>query len=144
MAIDASQIADDYIRPINVAMAKHDVTPDRLVKKGLELLEARKPVFQKLKGETDKRYTKKNGRSDVVARTKSKGLNPGETIVQVGVADYGIQIKQEELFLRLGSHFPNEKLDVKVKVGLQLTDEERALCEEAVDIIAARVLKEGK
>ncbi len=113
-------------------MEKRGVTVDYLIKKGLELLEAEKTVFQKVKGDLDERYKK---RSKVVAKAKGSLLLPGETIVAINAEDLAIQLKQEDMFYKLGGHYPSEKIDHNVKVGIEISEEEAALAKEAVDYV---------
>lgn len=129
MPVTPKELLQELLHPTRKAMEKRGITVDYLIKKGKKLLEAEKTVFQKVKGTVDKKYTSK-----VVAKTDD------ESVVAINADDLGIQLKQEDMFYKLGGHYPNEKIDHSVHVGPQLTEEESALAKEAVDYVLKKAL----
>jgi len=110
-------------------MDDNGVTVDHLIKKGKKLLEAEKVTYQKVKGEPEEAIDSK-----IVAKTDS------ETVVAINSADLAIQQKQEDMFFRLGGHYPNEKVDHTVNVGPELSEDEAKLAKEAVEYVLKQSL----
>ena len=137
MPATSEEILQELLHPTRKAMEKHGVTVEHLIKKGKKLLEAEKTVFQKIKGEPDARYTKS---SKVVAKAKGSLLSPGETIVAINTEDLAIQLKQEDMFYKLGGHYPNEKVDHTVNIGTELSEEEKEMAKRAVDYVLKQTL----
>ena len=137
MPVTGKEMLQEILHPTRKAMEKHGVTVDYLIKKGKKLLGAKKTVFQKVKGDLDNRYKK---RSKVVAKAKGSLLAPGETIVAINTDDLAIQQKQEDMFYKLGGHYPSEKHDHTVNIGMELTEEEAELAREAVDYVLKQAL----
>ena len=137
MSATSKEILQELLHPTRKAMDKQGMTVEHLIKKGKKLLEAEKTVFQKIKGEPDARYNK---RSKIVAKAKGSLLNPCETIVAINTDDLAIQQKQEDMFYKLGGHYPSEKVDHTVTVGMELSEEEVELAKEAVDYVLKQAL----
>ena len=136
MPVTGKEMLQAILHPTRKAMDERGVTVDYLIKKGQRLLEAKKTVFQKLKGEPDARFKG----SQVVARAKGTLLNPGEVIMAIDTDDLAIQQKQEDMFYKLGGHYPSEKVDHNVNIGMELTEKEAKLASEAVDYVLKQVL----
>ncbi len=141
MPVTPQELLKEILHPTRKAMEKHGITVDYLIEKGKKLLEAEKTVFQKVKGNLDSRYNK---RSKVVAKAKGSLLNPGETIVAINTDDLAIQQKQEDMFYKLGGHYPSEKVDHNVNIGPELSEDETKLAKEAVEYVLRRALSGKK
>jgi len=137
MPVTGKEMLQEILHPTRKAMEKHGITVDYLILKGKKLLEAEKTVFQKVKGDLDSRYNK---RSKIVAKAKGSLLNPGETVVAIFTDDLAIQQKQEDMFYKLGGHYPNEKVDHNVNIGPELSEDEAKMAKEAVEYVLKRAL----
>lgn len=133
MPVTGKEMLQAVLHPTRKAMEKHGVTVDYLIKKGKSLLEAKKTVFQKVKG-----AIKKGSDVDIVAKTDS------EAVVAINTDDLAIQQKQEDMFYKLGGHYPSEKHDHTVNVGPELTEDEAKLAKEAVEYVLKQALSRGK
>jgi len=132
MPVTPEEILKELLHPTRKAMEKHGVTVDFLIEKGKELLKAEKTTYQKVKGEPEK-----SKKSNTVAKTDS------EAVIAINSDDLVIQQRQEDMFLRLGGHYPSEKVDHNVNVVPQLTEAEAKLAKEAVDYVLKRALSGG-
>lgn len=141
MPVTPKELIQELLHPTRKAMEDNGVTVEFLINKGKKLLEAEKTVFQKVKGDVDKRYSK---RSTVVARARGSIIVPGETVVSINTEDLAIQLKQEDMFYKLGGHYPSEKVDHTLTVGPDLSEEESALAKEAVDYVLKKALSAKK
>jgi len=129
MPITSEETLQHLLHPTRKAMDDNGVTVDHLIKKGKKLLEAEKVTYQKVKGEPEEAIDSK-----IVAKTDS------ETVVAINSADLAIQQKQEDMFFRLGGHYPNEKVDHTVNVGPELSEDEAKLAKEAVEYVLKQSL----
>lgn len=127
MPVTSKELLQELLHPTRKAMEEHGITVDYLIEKGSKLLKAEKTTYQKLRGET---VIKGN----VVAQTDS------EAVVAIGSADSAIQQKQAEMFYRLGGHYPNEKVDHNVNVGIELSEGEAKIAKKAVDYVLKQTL----
>ena len=137
MPVSSKEILQELLHPTRKAMDKHGMTVEHLIKKGKKLLEAKKTVLQKIKGNLDTRYKK---RSRIVAKAKGSIIDPGETIVAINTEDLAIQQKQEDMFYKLGGHYPSEKVDHTVNIGMELSEEEAEVAKRAVDYVLKQAL----
>ena len=137
MSETSKEILQELLHPTRKAMDKHGMTVEHLIEKGKKLLEAEKTVFQKIKGDLDSRYNK---RSKIVAKAQGTLVNPGETIVAINTEDLAIQQKQEDMFYKLGGHYPSEKIDHTVNAGMELSEEEAEVAKRAVDYVLKHTL----
>ena len=129
MPVTGKELLQEVLHPTRKAMEKHGVTVDFLIDKGKELLKAEKTTYQKVKGEPEK-----SKKSNTVAKTES------EAVIAINSADLAIQQKQEDMFYKLGGHYPSEKVDHNVNIGMELTEKEAKLASEAVDFVLKQAL----
>ena len=135
MSETSKEILQELLHPTRKAMDKHGMTVDHLIKKGKKLLEAEKTVFQKIKGDVPDNSTAVIAiNAEIVAETDS------EAVIAINVDDLAIQQKQEDMFYKLGGHYPSEKVDHTVNIGMELSKEEAEMAKRAVDYVLKHTL----
>lgn len=132
MPVSGKELLQELLHPTRKAMEKNGVTVEFLIEKGKKLLKAEKTTYQKVKGEPEE-----NQDSKTVAKTES------EAVIAINSDDLVIQQRQEDMFFRLGGHYPSEKVDHSVNLAPQLSEEEAKLAKEAVDYVLKRALLGG-
>lgn len=136
MPVTGKEMLQEILHPTRKAMEKQGITVDYLIEKGKKLLGAQKTVYKKVKGTIDPESTE----TQVVAKTKATALSDSEAVIAINADDLPTQLKQEDMFYKLGGHYPNEKVDHTVNIGMELTEKEAKLASEAVDFVLKQAL----
>jgi hypothetical protein len=130
---------------------EHGFSEVVLKSKVFQLMEAKETVFQKLKGAVLQSNLPEGHRavatSGTVIQTKDgQAFGDGETLLEIDVANYGVQIKATEMALKVKGLFAPEKHEHSgtVTTTLQLTDEDRALLRQAIGASIKKLMEAGR
>jgi hypothetical protein len=119
--------------------------------KVLQLMEAKETVFQKLKGAVLQADLPDGHRiaatSGTVVTTKDgQAFGDGDTLLEIDVANYGVQVKATEMALKVKGLFAPEKHEHTgaVTSTLQLTDADRALLRQSISGSIKKLMEAGR
>lgn len=130
---------------------EHGFSEARLKTKVLELMEAKETVFHKIKGAVLQSSLPEGHRvvatSGTVITTKDGGsvYGDGDSLLEIDVQNYGVQVKSVEMALKVKGLFAPEKHDHSgtVTTKLELTDEDRALFKKVIDASINKLMEAG-
>jgi hypothetical protein len=130
----------------------HGYSETNLKIKVLQLMEAKETVFQKLKGAVLQTDLPEGHRavatSGTVIQTKDgQAYGDGDTLIEIDVANYCVQVKATEMALKVKGLFAPEKHEHSGSVSttkLELTDEDRVLMRQLIDRSTERLMYAGR
>jgi hypothetical protein len=130
---------------------EHGFSEVVLKSKVLQLMEAKETVFQKLKGAVLQSNLPDGHRvgatSGTVIQTKDgQAFGDGDTLLEIDVANYGVQVRATEMALKVKGLFAAEKHrhTGAVTTTLQLTDADRALLRQAISGSIKKLMEAGR